>query len=177
MVRKKLRSSRGFTLAETLICVLILLMVCGIVGAAIPAASAAYTKAVDAANAQVLLSTAVTALRDEFGSATDIAYSEAEGTVTITYRSGKTGGWSKIVASDSEIRIFEFGKIDANGSITSYQPATGRLLVSSEAATANLRLGFTSFSNVNGLITIGDLKVMKDATELAGKESLLIRVI
>ncbi len=177
MIKEKLRSSRGFTLAETLICVLILLMVCGIVGAAMPAASSAYTQVVDTANAQVLLSTAVTALRDEFGSATDITSSAEEGVVTITYRSGKTGSWSKIVASDSEIRIFEFGKIDANGSVSSYQPATGRLLVSSEAATVNLKLGFTSFSNVNGLITIGELKVMKDETELAGKESLLIRVI
>jgi len=79
------------------------------------------------------------------------------------------------VANDSEIRISEYGKIGTDGNITGY--STDRLLVSSEAATANLKLGFTSFSYSKGLITIGELKVQKDDIELAGKESLLIRVI
>lgn len=62
----------GFTLAETLIAVLILLMVSGIVAAGIPAAKEALTKAVDASHSQLLLSTTMTALRNELGSARSI---------------------------------------------------------------------------------------------------------
>ena len=62
----------GFTLAETLIAVLILLMVTGIVAAGIPAASNALNRAVDASHAQLLLSTTMTSLRNELGSARSI---------------------------------------------------------------------------------------------------------
>ena len=66
--RRKRRKS-GFTLSETLIAILILLMVSAIVAGAIPTASNVYIKTVDAANAQLLLSTTITKLRDEFSTA------------------------------------------------------------------------------------------------------------
>ncbi len=93
VIRKKMKkNSRGFSLAETLICVLILLMVSAIVGAAIPTASNVFAKTVDAANAQVVLSTAMTALRDELGTATQVR-KEADG--SLIYKSG-TFGWCKL---------------------------------------------------------------------------------
>ena len=102
-IRKKLKTnSRGFSLAETLICVLILLMVSVIVGAAIPTASNVFVKTVDAANAQVVLSTAMTALRDELGTATQVK-KEADG--SLVYKSS-TFGWSKL----------EFGTFDVPAS-------------------------------------------------------------
>ena len=76
---RKLNQKAGFTLAETLVTILILLMVSSIVAGGIPAATNAYYKAVDGANAQVLLSTAATALRDELGTARDITVSGAPG--------------------------------------------------------------------------------------------------
>ena len=80
VVLKKLKESRaGFTLAETLICVLILLMVSAIVGAAMPSAANAYKNVVDAANAQVLLSTTLTALRDEFSTAKQVQWTSGRG--------------------------------------------------------------------------------------------------
>jgi type II secretory pathway pseudopilin PulG len=92
-IGKKLKkNSRGFSLAETLICILILLMVSAIVGAAIPTASNVFVKTVDAANAQVVLSTAMTALRDELGTATQVK-KEADG--SLVYKSS-TFGWCKL---------------------------------------------------------------------------------
>ena len=59
-IRQKLKSRLGFTLAEMLMSVLILLMVSSVVAGGVPVAANAYYKVVDAANAQVLLSTTVT---------------------------------------------------------------------------------------------------------------------
>ena len=57
-ILKKLKRGRaGFSFAETLIAILILLLVSSIVAAALPSASNVYVKSVDTANAQVLLST------------------------------------------------------------------------------------------------------------------------
>ena len=56
---KRLNSRTGFTLAEVLITVLILLMITAVVAGGMPVAANAYYKVVDAANAQVLLSTAM----------------------------------------------------------------------------------------------------------------------
>ena len=52
-----------------------------IVAAGVPVAAAVYAKIITAANAQTLLSTTMTALRDELGTASDV---DVEGT-TITY--------------------------------------------------------------------------------------------
>ena len=74
-IRVKLNKfSSGFSLAETLVALLIVLMVSSILVAGLPAAFQAYSKVVDGANAQVLLSTGATRIRDELGFATDVYY-------------------------------------------------------------------------------------------------------
>ena len=78
----RLKSRRGFTIGEVLVSVLILMMVFSIVAAGIPAAANAYYKVVDAANAQMLLSTTLTRLRTELSTATQV---KCSGT-TIEYR-------------------------------------------------------------------------------------------
>ena len=69
---RKLKSRAGFTLAETLVTVLILLMVSSVVAAGIPAAKNAYEKIVRSANAEVLLSTSVSSLRENLVTAKDV---------------------------------------------------------------------------------------------------------
>ena len=59
------RGRSGFTIAETLVAVLILLMVSSVVAAGIPAAKSAFEKVVVGANAEILLSTSVASLRDQ----------------------------------------------------------------------------------------------------------------
>ena len=193
----KLKSSRGFTLGETLICVLILLMVVGVVGGAIPAASSAYTKAVDAANAQVLLSTAMTVLRDELSNASEVkdpVVNNTAKTVTLEYRSGTTGRMTKIVSSPEGVSIWEYGveslarnedgsvKLDAYGKAVidvAYSSDYMRILVSKKAATRGLSLSYSGVSKADHVITIGSLNVMREGgtAPSAEKKDFSIRTL
>ena len=80
VLRGKLKEKRGFTLAEMLITMLILLMVSSVVAMGVPSAVRAYSKVVDAANAQLLLSTTVTQLRRELSLAKGVKL-ESNGTL------------------------------------------------------------------------------------------------
>lgn len=100
---KKLKSTAGFTLAEVLIAVVILVM---ITATALPAAMKAYQNAVDAANAQVLLSNTVDALRGELSTAWDVKVDNANN--TITYKSSATGGVSVLSIVDHVIMLQEY---------------------------------------------------------------------
>ncbi len=174
-LKKHKRSRAGFSLAETLIAILILLMVSAIVAGAIPTASNVYAKTVDAANAQVLLSTVITALRDELSTASTIT--SAAGT-TIEYVSGNDGYHKIELSTDADepgIRLYYKGTVDeSNGKVT-YEYS--RLLVSSKAATKNLAVKFDSVSYSNGIVMFSELRVERGGATLASRENLRIRTI
>ena len=100
---QKMKKSAGFSLAETLITVLILLMVSAVVAGGVPAAANAYRKAVDAANAQVLLSTTVNALRSELSTAWGISADTDKN--ELIYYCARTGARTKIFNGTSEKTI------------------------------------------------------------------------
>ena len=183
---QKLNRESGFTLAETLMAVLILLMVSAVVATGIPAASNAYYKAVDAANAHVLLSTTVTALRDELGMAKEV---EVDGT-TVTYYSADNRSMSELSLSDTGIDVTEY----VNYVVGATESGVRRKLVSEKAITANLKISYTgvedSFTS-NGtedesaatepyerqVITFKGITVKKGDTVIAQLDSLPIRVL
>ena len=105
MAKKKLKNRGGFTLAETLLAVTILLLVSAIVATGMPAAKNAYEKVVLASNAEVLLSTAASALRDELGTAWNV---QTKGT-GITYFSASTGTRTELTI-DGTIKIKEYAQ-------------------------------------------------------------------
>lgn len=184
--RKNLRA--GFTLAEMLVALLILLMVSSVVAAGIPVAVRAYTKVTRSANAEVLLSTSVSALRDQLGTARDITVSEDK--KSVTYFSDDTGSYSRIdLSSDPDqkdnIIITEYlvpelisdnrgGSSGANGG--SGQGISWPL-VSNAAATRELYITYGTISYENGIISISNLavkmKISKDV--LTSIEKLDIR--
>ena len=156
----KKRKDGGFTLAETLVALLILLMVTSIVAVGIPVAANAYTKVVDAANAQVLLSTSINALRNQLQFAKDISikYHDPEhpdadpDLKSVSYVSSINNYSSSLKNSDDGIFLEEFKNTDAPKS---------RLLVSGKAATKNLYFKYddVSYDKVNGLITFSNVGV------------------
>ena len=159
----KLKSRSGFTLAETLLAILILLLVSSIVAQGIPVARNVYNRVVLGANAQVLLSTTVTALRDELGTAWDVT---AGADNSLTYFSADIGSRSKlwVDTTTNTIQIQEYVATDGLNTETA-SVGSARALVSEKAATRELRVTYSTAKCENGVVTIGGLGVYRDTGE------------
>ena len=86
-------SRKGFSLTELLVAVLILSMVSAVVAGGVPVARDAYEKITVSANAQVMLSTTISALRNELCTASDVS---VVGTNTVHYFSPSINNYSEI---------------------------------------------------------------------------------
>ena len=199
-IMRKLKSMAGMTLAETLLAVLILLLASSIVATGMPAAVSAYRNAIDAANAQVLLSAAVNALRGELSTARDVKVSDDM--KTIIYTDAETGSRMKIClgkdpqdTSDTDtILVQEYEELDDSGNgflTTDEKNAMAALkpkayaLLSKEArkttrdGKSKMTVTYTVVTPNNGVLTISGLKVERDGTVLAKMPAsgLTIRVL
>ena len=184
---KKLKKGSGFTLAETLMTVLILLMVSGVVAEGIPAAVTAYGKAVDAANAQVLLSTTVNALRAELCTAKDVHTDETNPEKALIYISPFTGSKTKLylgtLETDGEnaeetILVQDFLKFDESGP-QKEDNNKPRRLVTKKAATKNLEVTFESFDweKKDEVLVFNNIKVTKKNVPITSIPVLYIRCL
>ena len=177
---KKLKTNAGFTLAETLMTVLILLMVAGVVAEGLPSAVTAYSKAVDAANAQVLLSTTVNALRGELSTARDVHFTGSD----VIYISSATGSKTKIYKGKTDdnrdtIMIQDFLKYDESGpqDADNNKP---RSLVSKGAVTNNLQIVYGNVKwhdSGKTILNFHNITVIKEKSILASIDDLYIRCL
>ncbi len=170
---KRRKGNSGFTLAETLMAVLILLLVTGIVAAGIPLAVNAYNRVVDGANAQVLLSTTMTRLRDELGKASGveildgaISYTRADGAACRIWvrEPGTEEGPPGICIRESAL---------SEGDVGEYT----HLLVSHPAANRNLYVTYRIEGYSRGVITFSGLTVKRGSASLAEIPSFKVRVL
>ena len=183
MTEKHRNGRRGFTIAETLVAVLILLMVSSVVAAGIPAAKAAFEKVVISANAEILLSTSVASLRDQLAAADRVTVEE-DGK-TLNYYNNNSGIHARIYPDDEAgaIMIQEYIGYDSG---TEGNEAV-RKLVTGAAATESLIVRYESASCEGQLVTIRGLAVLKDPKKtgqagsdeepLTAVDTLNIRVI
>ena len=154
----KLHTRSGFSLAELMITILILLMVAGIIAAGIPAAKEAYVKVVDAANAHVLLSTTMSGLRGELSTAESVSISDS----TITYYTNGLSLPSTIKNSDDGITVDD--------------PRGDHLLVSKAMRPNGMRTYYPSAAIINGNIITMNVRVMKSGS-IVVEETLTIRLL
>lgn len=165
----KFKDSRGFSLAEMLMAVLILLLVSGIVATGMPAATNAYNKVILGANAKTMLSTAITALHDELGTAWQVENSTDH--KSLTYFNGSTGAKSIISLGENlVITIQDYVSLsDDLIHNSSARQGNAHELVSGASYTPQMYVTFNSIEYANGIVTITGLKVCKatDNAELA----------
>ena len=168
----------GFSLTELLVAVLILSMVSAVVAGGIPVAKNAYEKITVSANAQVMLSTTISALRNELGTASNVTI---EGSI-IRYYNASTG-WS-------EITIGPAGKSNNTGE-TSESNNTGETILLKRSANSSRPLvpkavgdemlyvvyDKEKVSYDNGIITFMDLKVTNGSIDYASLSEVNIRLI
>lgn len=112
----KIKSSSGFSLMELLVTTLILGMVSSVVAGGIPVARNAYNKVTVSANAQLLLSTTISALRSQLGPAKISKDAVADN--GISFISGNTGAISRIYldGEDKVLTIQEYSDTTTSGS-------------------------------------------------------------
>ncbi|MCR5097191.1 MAG: prepilin-type N-terminal cleavage/methylation domain-containing protein [Erysipelotrichaceae bacterium] len=161
MVEKKL-NRKGFSLAELLLAIAILLLATGIVAAGIPAAISAYRKVVDAANAQVLLTTATTCLRDELDMSPEV---QIAGDV-ITYVDEH--GWQCIMKNGSSLKGILVSRSSNN-------KTEDQLLVSDSAASKKFYIVYESVSKSGNVVTFTNLQVKKKDDDSAVSDVKLDR--
>ena len=126
----------GFTLAETLLAMMLLLIVAALLAQGVPLAFNAYKKVDQAANANMLLSTTMTELRDKLAFSDDIVISEN----VITFTSSTGREYSLGYNADKEGLYLE------DRTSSEYNPGEvndSRLLVSDAAAAKELYAYFT----------------------------------
>ncbi len=169
-IKQHIKDQRGFTLSETMIALLIMVLVFGVVTAGIPPAINALSKIVDSSNAQLLMSTTMTRMRDELGKADDVSFSGN----SISYTG--SDGLKRVIESVDTGNAPGIYLNQYAGSATTPQLTT--LLVSNEASNKNL---YTTYQidqvYANGVITISDLSVKKGSDTLLSIDTFKIRVL
>lgn len=183
-----LKQTRAFTMAETLVAVLILLLVTLIVAAGLPTAVNAYHNIVMVSNAEVLLSTTMSTLRNELYTAGDISISDNG--KSITYYNESDQSMSKIFMQDKDIMFIRYATDDiilkdselAEGVKENYDQA--QKLVSGEASDKDkeLHVSFAEVSYDDDIVTFSGLVVSnrdgsRVITERGGNDDYSIRVI
>ena len=166
--KTRLLKKKGFTLAETLLAILILLMVTAVVAAGVPVAVHAYERVVMASNAQMLLSTTMTRMRDELGTATDISVATEDNVAVIRY-TADNGRRCMIRYEDNTAAAGNAAKTVGIHLTENVNPESEggykHLLVTQQAATKSLYATFASVTYSNGIVTVTGLQVIEISTK------------
>lgn len=189
---QKRNTKAGFSLAETLVAVTILVLISA---SALPAAMRVYRNAVDASNAQVLLTTTVNALRNELSTATEVEegkpnQSGQKDPTEIRYRSSDIDHGSRIFVDGNVIMLEKFGRLTESWlegdtlAATAIRDAKPLISPAMRQTTRSndeyMTVTYTSASVTNGYVKITGLHVARgDQTivEMPKETELVIRVM
>ncbi len=171
-MKKRIGNRSGFTFAEVMLTVLILSLVGVIVATGIPTAIGAYRSIIDTGHAEVLLSTTISRLHDELGTATDVSADPSTQTIAYT---NSTGVRTLLTVEQNGITMQEYADVVTDSNRDQFR----HLFVSSAAAGKNMVVTYTLESDayVNGVLTIKDLTVTKNDNILSSIDVVKIRVL
>lgn len=166
---------------EMLLAMLILTMATSVLAGGLPVAVDAYRKVVDYANAQALLTTTMTRLRDELGTGRDIKIQDGVKTIEYINTYGNRLCVYSVQDDDSEEKgLFLEYTIPRPAEDPGGEASTEIIqfpLVSNGTAPKNLHADYDSVNYTDGVLTINNLHVMKSAETLASVNEFKIRVL
>lgn len=154
---KRLRDQRGFTIAETMVSLLIMSFICLAIGSGVPALQRLYEQVILISDAQIALTTTVTLMSDELRFATDVESPAANGGSTpfVSGNNGYRSYFQNYTITDSNHSI----KLICEKSPENRETID---LMSEAALAKRLGVRFTSYSynDATGLWTIKGLEVV-----------------
>ena len=162
---KKIKGNKGFTLAETLMVLLIVSLVSIIVAGALPTAIKVYKGIMDYSNAQVLLSSAITKLRDELSTATEIEVLGEE----ISYKSS-IGAKNRIYLTEDGVYIQEYLDI-SNDKLLNHS------LISDKALDSKYRIMYDIKDYESGVFSFSSVSVYLKENKIAELKNIEIRIV
>lgn len=156
IIKHKIRETKGFSLSELLVVVVIVTLLSIMIATGTDTAVRAYGRMTDETNAEVLLSTCVTMLRNELTTATEI--SVADDKKSVSFKNVGTG-YISVIRSGA---CSEEGSTDTAEKIwiTEYGTAE-KQLISDITATNDLMVSFDSIEYSDGAVTVKELTVKK----------------
>lgn len=180
-LKRKAKSRSAFTLAETLVAILIMLMVSSVVATGIPAARRAYESVEMAANSELLLSSTISTLRNELSLAKDI---KIEGTdkTSVSYLNPTTGTMSRIYMDKSDVndkKIMYKMNAAVDGISTGDGEEATRLMSNALTTKVGIEVTFDSITKSGDCIVFHNVivKSRSDGVERTGRETVSIRII
>lgn len=161
-LNQKKKDNQGFSLSELLVTVIIVSLLSVMIVTGVRTALYSHRKVTKEANAEVLLSTCVTMLRNELSTATDIRVLSDK--KTITYQKGGSGIKSSLrsgAVSTTEPEQIYHGSMGINSEDGSESISNETLLISSVTATEGLFISYEEISYADGVVTVTGLSVRK----------------
>ena len=187
---RNIKNRNGFSIAELLVAILILSMVSTVVAGGIPVARDAYNNITVAANAEVLLSTAIYSLRGELWNAQEINVPdtntkiESDPNTIIEFRNRKNGFKTEIFVSDPDsdgnkkIMIQEYIPEDSMDAATKPKPRERELIPGISKDNLYASYSRIYYEEGEGVVTIEGLTVKKKGEPCGVKEiKLVIKVL
>lgn len=173
------RAQRGYSLTELLVTMTVLLLVSAIMVAGVPSALRTYTDVVDASNAQVLLATTVTRLRDELSMANpDKRTMDIDGEGIVSSFTSLETGYTVSFFSNKKGNLCKQEEASGPGAVKNSEPVKTLLIPTKNAdigSKVNLCVTYDSikYDEAKGVFEVSGLKVV-DYTPTAEEPDGLI---
>ena len=174
--KARVKSDSGMTLLETLITTVMIALVSAVVAVSIPTVQNAYEKTVLAANAEVLLNTAVIALRNELGTARNVT---SDG-MAVSFYNENLNSEARIRKAQPENPAFPEDAAFTGEMILYQRYANGNAdpLLSGNPYHRGLYVTYESASCEGGIVTFHNLEVKMEegnGQPLTGQKSVSVR--
>lgn len=175
MIRYNTRKKAGFTLAETLLAMMLLLIASALLATGIPVAFNAYKKVTLTAEANVLISTTMTELRDKLAFSENISVDDSKKIITFTSNNGRDYSL-KFDATVNGLYVNDLTENDYNPESGGTYISDSHLLVSDEAAAKDLCVDYASVEKDGDVLIFSNLGVYRksDTNHAAVKPLVLI---